>query len=145
MLFNSHIIVQYAYQISTPHIIVLFVSKATSSLVLLVYHPFRTVLHTTETSYSVCNPNFDIAQNCAFCLKGYELSGTTCIPCATHSGTSCCINGYFMSNGVCTAVSLPNCAVYNGTSCSICNAHFDINTGCTLCLLGYVLALNGTK
>jgi len=51
-----------------------------------------------------------------------------------------------MNFGVCTAaVSLPKCAVYNGTSCSICNAHFDINQGCTLCLLGYFLALNGTN
>jgi hypothetical protein len=74
--------------------------------------------------------------NCIDCYQGYTLSTNTCVEaaavyipnCAIVNGISCaeCINGYYVSNGGCSAVSI------------LC-ANYDKQTGaCFSCVPGYV-------
>ena len=93
-----------------------------------------------------CKTKYHNADKCEFCNTSFQLSSgeDECAPmlpdCLKHNdfpkGTtptcSTCINGYYLSNNVCTTGSDSNCVVYNNDgTCKTCKNKWFHNNTCT--------------
>lgn len=78
---------------------------------------------------------YNVYGQCRQCKQGYSLSGSNCVPrnCANinnkyDSSMGClgCPNGFEYQSGRCYPSRQPNCVMYSGTQCTLCQFQFHM-------------------
>jgi hypothetical protein len=108
-------------------------------------------------TYDSTRPNY-----CSVCNSGfYNFAYTTvCVQttpkpgCSSYSfdGNSCitCQAGYYLTSGNCNLIpsTFANCATYSGTTCTLCNTNYMVNTlptvGTCVLPMDYINAVNNS-
>lgn len=87
---------------------------------------------TAPTVCTICEKSKLPKATVGTCTDGETCTLQYCEQCTSNTQCAYCKSGYSLSNNVCVAETVKNCAALNGSTCSVCQPnYYNSASGCT--------------